>query len=162
MAELRARRGFLVRLVRPPRTSAASERGPRDRAVDAAVREVQSPNELAADIARNLGSVLNTRKGCGSVLPGFGLGDYEVERNALRAIDCLHAELLAAVCAHEPRLREPSVRLLGRRRHDVVRFAIAGRVEGRRCALDVDLNTTTRGVEVRVAELEVRLAEAAP
>jgi type VI secretion system protein len=116
-------------------------------------RLAQLPRERAvAEIARNLGFVFNTRKGCGSALPDFGLGDYEREPNTHRAVEALRVELLAAVRRHEPRLGEPAVRLLGRYHHDMVRFEIAGLVEGQPCVLEVDMSASTRHVEVSVVE----------
>jgi predicted component of type VI protein secretion system len=111
-----------------------------------------APERAPAEIARNLGFVFNTRKACGSVLADFGLGDYEREVNTARAVEALRAELLAAVNRHEPRICEPRVRLLGGWRYNLVRFEIAGQVDGQACALDVDIDTTTRHVTVRVAE----------
>lgn len=110
-----------------------------------------TPERAPAEIARNLGFVFNTRKACGSVLADFGLGDYEREVNTGRAVEALRAELLAAVHRHEPRLSEARVELLGRWRYNMVRFEIAGRVDGQACALDVDVDTTTRHVTVQVA-----------
>lgn len=115
-----------------------------------------APEPAPAEIARNLGFVFNTRKACGSVLADFGLGDYEREVNTGRAVEALRVELLAAVNRHEPRIREPRVRLLGGWRASMVRFEIAGRVDDRACALDVDIDTTTRQVTVRVAEAGAR------
>jgi predicted component of type VI protein secretion system len=115
-------------------------------------RLAQLPRERAlAEIARNLGFVFNTRKACGSVLPDFGIGDYEHEVNTHRAVEALRVELLAAVRRYEPRLGEAAVRLLGRYGYNMVRFEIAGRIEGQACALGVDIDTTTRHVEVRLA-----------
>lgn len=112
----------------------------------------RAPERAPAEIARSLGFVFNTRKACGSVLADFGLGDYEREVNTGRAVEALRAELLAAVHRHEPRIRDARVKLLGRRRTHLVRFEIAGRVDGQACALDVDIDTTTRHVTVQVAE----------
>lgn len=111
-----------------------------------------APERAPAEIARNLGFVFNTRKACGSVVADFGLGDYEREVNTGRAVEALRAELLAAVSRHEPRIREPRVRLLGGWHTDLVCFEIAGRVDGETCVLDVDIDTTTRRVTVQVAE----------
>lgn len=111
-----------------------------------------APERAPAEIARNLGFVFNTRKACGSVISDFGLGDYEREVNTGRVVEALRVELLAAVSRHEPRIREPRVRLLGGWRTHLVRFEIAGRVDGEACALDVDIDTTTRRVTVQVAE----------
>lgn len=105
-----------------------------------------------AEIARNLSFVFNTRKACGSVLPTFGLGDYERESNTHQAVEALRLELLAAVRQHEPRLRDPAVRLLGRYRYNMVRFELSGLADGQACALGVDLDTTTRQVVVLMDE----------
>jgi predicted component of type VI protein secretion system len=116
-------------------------------------RLTQLPRERAlAEVARNLGFVFNTRKACGSVLPDFGLGDYESEVNTHHAVEALRVEMLAAVREREPRMREPTVRLLGRYRYNMVRFEIAGLVEGQPCTLGVDIDTTTRHVDVLLAE----------
>jgi predicted component of type VI protein secretion system len=111
-----------------------------------------APGRASADVVRNLGFVLNTRKACGSVVADFGLGDFEAEATTARAVEALRGELLAAVRRHEPRLREPAVRLLGRWSYNMVRFEIAGRIDDRSCTLDVDIDTTTREVTVRDAE----------
>ncbi|HWU87578.1 MAG TPA: hypothetical protein VN253_09910, partial [Kofleriaceae bacterium] len=56
------------------------------------------PRERAlAEIARNLGFVFNTRKDCGSVLPEFGIGEYEGEPNTHGAVEALRLELGAAI-----------------------------------------------------------------
>jgi predicted component of type VI protein secretion system len=116
-------------------------------------RLAQLPREHAvAEIARNLGFVFNTRKEVGSVTSDFGLGDYEHEVNTHQAVETLRVELLAAVRRHEPRLGAPAVRLLGRYHYNMVRFEITGVVEGQTCGIGVDIDTTTRRVEVLVGE----------
>lgn len=110
------------------------------------------PERALAEIVRNLGFVFNTRKDCGSVLAGFGLGDYEGESNTHHAVEALRIELGAVARRYEPRLGEIAVKLLGRHGYNRVRFEIAGRVDGRSCALGVDVDTTTRRFEVFVAE----------
>ncbi len=118
-------------------------------------RLAQLPRErMLAEVARNLGFVFNTRKACGSVLADFGLGDYERDVNTHHAVETLRVELLAAVRRHEPRMAEVSVRLLGRYRYNMVRFEIAGLVDSQACAIGVDIDTTTRSVEVLVAEAD--------
>lgn len=102
------------------------------------------------EVARNLGFVFNTRKACGSVIADYGLGDYEHEVAITRAVEALRGELLASVRRYEPRLRDPAVRLRGGWSHHMVRFEIAGRLDGQPCAFEVDVDTTTR--EIRVQE----------
>lgn len=127
MAEpARRRQAFLGRLAHRPRAHALVE------------------------IARNLGFVFNTRKDCGSVLPEFGLGDYEREPTTQRAVEVLRGELAAAVRRYEPRLAGATVKLLGRYGYSMVRFEIAGVADGRPCALGVDVDTTTQHFEVYV------------
>jgi predicted component of type VI protein secretion system len=111
------------------------------------------PEPASAEVVRSLGFVLNTRKACGSVVADFGLGDFEAEGTTARAVDALRDELLAIVRRHEPRLRDPAVRLLGRWRSNMVRFELAGRLEDQPCVLDVDIDTTSRAVTVRGAEV---------
>lgn len=111
-----------------------------------------APERPSADVVRNLGFVFNTRKACGSVVADFGLGDFDAESTTARAVEALRGELLAIVRRHEPRLREPAVRLLGRWSYNMVRFEIAGQLGDRACILDVDIDTTTREVLVRDAE----------
>lgn len=110
-----------------------------------------APERASAEVARNLGFVFNTRKACGSVVVDFGLGDFEAEGTTTRAVEALRGELLSAVRRYEPRLREPAVRLLGRWGYRMVRFEVAGRIDDQPCALDVDIDTTTREVAVRDA-----------
>lgn len=120
-------------------------------------RLAQLPRErVLVEIARNLGFIFNTRKACGSVFADFGLGDYERESNTHQAVEALRLELLAVVRRHEPRMTEASVKLLGRYGYNMVRFEISGLVDGQACALGVDIDTTTRGVEVLVAEADRR------
>lgn len=111
----------------------------------------RAPESAPAEVARNLGFVLNTRKACGSVIAELGLGDFEAEGTTHRALDVLRGELLAAVTRNEPRLAEPAVRLLGRWRHNMVRFELAGQIDDQLCTLDVDIDTTTREVTVHEA-----------
>lgn len=112
-------------------------------------RLTRSPAGSApALVAENLGHVLNTRKGCGSVLPEFGLGDYEDAPNTHDAVIVLGKELRAVVLRYEPRLAEPEVTLLGRHGYRMIRFSITGLVDGQPQAFAVDVNTSDRHVHV--------------
>ena len=112
----------------------------------------RAPEAASSEVVRNLGFVLNTRKACGSVIADFGLGDYEREGTTSRAVEALRSELLIAVRRHEPRLHAPKVRVLGGWRFNFVRFEIAGDIDDRPCAIDVDIDTTTNHVTVHDAE----------
>lgn len=113
------------------------------------LRLTRSPvGSTAALVAENLGHVLNTRKGCGSVFPEFGLGDYESAPNTHDAVIVLGKELRAVVLRYEPRLAAPEVTLLGRYGYRMIRFTITGLVDGEPQAFAVDVNTSDRHVDV--------------
>jgi type VI secretion system lysozyme-like protein len=113
------------------------------------LRLTQTPaGSTAALVADNLGHVLNTRKGCGSVFPEFGLGDYESAPNTHDAVIVLGKELRAVVLRYEPRLQEPEVTLRGRHGYRMIRFSITGLVDGQPQAFAVDVDTTDRHVDV--------------
>ncbi|MCX4244132.1 type VI secretion system baseplate subunit TssE [Paraliomyxa miuraensis] len=99
-------------------------------------------------VAQNLEHVLNTRKGCGSVLPDLGLGDYEAAPNTHEAVIVLERELRALVLRFEPRLSEPEVALAGRHGYRMVRFSLRGLVDGAPRAFAIDIDTSTRHVDV--------------
>ncbi|NVB39235.1 GPW/gp25 family protein [Pseudenhygromyxa sp. WMMC2535] len=101
-------------------------------------------------LARNLEHLLNTRKGCGSVFGELGLGDYEAAPNAAEAVGALRGELLRQVRRYEPRLAEPELELLGGFGYSKVRFELRGRLRGARQLFWLDLDTTTRAVEVAI------------
>ncbi|MFV8749336.1 GPW/gp25 family protein [Nannocystaceae bacterium ST9] len=119
------RRSFIARLTRGPRR----------------------PESEA--IARNLQHVLNTRKGSSGIM-AFGLGDYEAAANTRDAVLMLLVEIEQLAIRHEPRLREPKVVLLGRHGYSRVRFELQGLVRGARQLFWLDLDTTTREVEVAI------------
>jgi len=104
-------------------------------------------------IARNLEHLLNTRKGCGSVIAEFGLGDYEAAANTRDAVLILRAELERLTQRYEPRLVDPRVTLLGREGYSRVRFELEGRLRGAQQLFWLDLDTTTRQVEVAIVRV---------
>ncbi|MCH9679846.1 MAG: GPW/gp25 family protein [Deltaproteobacteria bacterium] len=104
--------------------------------------------DLSAQVATNLGHVLNTRKGCGSVIPELGLGDYEGAATTHDAVLVLVRELRALVVRYEPRLRDPEVTLRGRYGYRMVRFSLQGTVEGVVGKFHIDIDTSTRHVDV--------------
>ncbi|MEM9458698.1 MAG: GPW/gp25 family protein [Myxococcota bacterium] len=124
-------RSFLSRLTRRTRPS---EQAP-----------TQAPTQAVVD---NLIHVFNTRKGCGSVIEPFGLGDYEAAVNTHDAVNVLLAELPALVERYEPRLQDPKVVLEGRYGYSKIRFGLRGRVQDLACDFVVDIDTTTRQVDV--------------
>lgn len=112
-------------------------------------RLTRSPGLPAPEqVAQNLGHVLNTRKGCGSVLPELGLGDYEAAPNTHEAVIVLERELRALVLRFEPRLSDPEVVLAGRHGYRMVRFSLRGRLDGAPWTFGIDIDTSTRHVSV--------------
>jgi type VI secretion system protein len=110
------------------------------------------PSEpVLASIARNLCVVLNTRKGCGSVVPGFGLGDYEEHPNTVEAVSALTGEIASLVRRYEPRLAGPEVRLLGREGTSRVCFVLTGAVSGQPAVFHVAIHSEYRNVIVSLA-----------
>lgn len=112
-------------------------------------RLAQVPAQAApAVIVRNLEHVLNTRKGCGSVIEEFGLGDYDAAPTTHEAVILLRAELEALTRRYEPRLSSPQVRLLGGHGYRGVRYELRGQVRGQDLVFWLDIDTTTRHVHV--------------
>lgn len=110
------------------------------------------PAESAVEsVARNLGVVLNTRKGCGSVIADFGLGDYDGYPNTIEAVSALKDEIAALVRRHEPRLARPQVTLLGRLGPNRVCFALAGAVAGHTYTFHIVIHSEFRNVTVALA-----------
>lgn len=104
-------------------------------------------HELDA-IARNLEAVFNTRKGVGSVVEGYGLGDYEAHWNTPDVVRTLTGEIADGVRRYEPRIADPEVELLARDAHLWIRFVVSGTVSGARHAFHVDMDTKYRRVVV--------------
>lgn len=112
-------------------------------------RLTQSPGRSTPGlVADNLGHVLNTRKGCGSVIPELGLGDYEAAPNTHEAVLVLERELRSLVLRYEPRLRDPEVKVRGRHGYCVVRFSLTGCIDEARHSFEIEIDTTTRHVDV--------------
>lgn len=107
-----------------------------------------SARPLPEQVARNLVNVLNTRKGCGSAIPDLGLGDYEEAPNTHDAVLVLERELRELVLRYEPRVLEPTVELRGGHGYRKVRFALQGTVDGTPRDFAIEIDTSTRQVEV--------------
>ena len=115
----------------------------------ARLTQAPPPPGIAA-VVQNLEHLLNTREGCGSVVAGLGLGDYEAGKTTHQAVLLLRAEIEKLVRSFEPRVLEPRVKLLGRLSYRLVRFELRGRVCDDAQVLWLDIDTTTRQVKVRV------------
>lgn len=115
-------------------------------------RLAQLPAESTVEsVARNLGAVLNTRKGCGSVVADFGLGDYEAHTSTAEVVSALQQEIVTLVRRHEPRLAQPRVTLLGRLGPSRVCLALAGTVAGHAYTFHIVIHTELRNVSVALA-----------
>lgn len=58
-----------------------------------------------APIIDNLNHILNTKKGFGSYLADFGIGDYNAYRSRDKIIETIIAEIKENIAKHEPRVR---------------------------------------------------------
>jgi predicted component of type VI protein secretion system len=113
-------------------------------------RIARLPAEREVDrVRRNLGYLFNTKKGYGSVVADYGLGDYETGNSTDRSVLLLIDEMTAAVRQYEPALRDPEVTLLGRTDPAGVRLALTGTLDGVPRRFLLDMNTTDRSVAVQ-------------
>lgn len=116
-------------------------------------RLIGEPSQpLVEVVALNLENVLNTRKGSGSVIREFGLGDYERAGTTHDAVLILVEEIAQQCRRYEPRLFEPKVSLLGRSGYDEVRFELQGVLGGRRQLFWLDLSTSNRTVKINIVK----------
>lgn len=109
---------------------------------------IAAPSERDA-IAQNLEHLLNTRKGSGSMIAPLGLGDYEVAATTRDAVVLLRAELEQIVAQYEPRLQGARVQLWGRLGYRTIRFELEGLVGESHERWWIDIDTTTRQVQLR-------------
>lgn len=107
-----------------------------------------APEDELDAIERNLEAMFNTRKGVGSVVAGYGLGDYEAFLNTPALLRTLTAEIEAGVRSYEPRIADPEVRLVARDPRLWIRFEVAGTVAGAPYAFHIDLSTKFRNVVI--------------
>lgn len=107
-----------------------------------------APESESDRIIRNLNRVFNSRKGYGSVVEGFGLGDYEDASNTPKLLGTLMDEIVAAVRRYEPGLEAPSVELAGKDPKLWVRFVLSGLVGGVPQAFYIDMDSKYRNVVV--------------
>jgi type VI secretion system protein len=119
--------------------------------------EERFARELLA-VSRNIGAVLNSRKGYGSVVSAFGLGDYEgsldeegtweIHLGTRDILSVLLPELTEQLARFEPRLLAPKVKVLGRDGNLRAVFSIEGSLSGRPVRFRVALHTIYRDVVV--------------
>jgi type VI secretion system lysozyme-like protein len=116
-------------------------------------RLIGEPSQpLVEVVAVNLENVLNTRKGSGSVIREFGLGDYERAATTHESVLILIEEIAELCRRYEPRLREPKVSLLGRSGYDELRFELEGQLAGHRQLFWLDMSPNHRTVKITIVE----------
>ena len=96
-------------------------------------------------ICRNLLAIYNTRRGSGSVVRDFGLGQYDV--HAADA-EMLRQEIEDQTRRHEPRLTDPRIELVGRRPRGQIVFVLSGRVGSEILERRVIFDMATHAVEL--------------
>ncbi|WP_428261494.1 GPW/gp25 family protein [Haliangium sp.] len=106
------------------------------------------PESARAGIVRNLNQVLNAKKGYGSVMSGFGLGDFETRWSNGELQSSLTRELEEAVRRYEPRLVDPLVVLIGSHRRWWIRWRLSGTVAGAEAVFAVDMDIRYRDIVV--------------
>jgi type VI secretion system lysozyme-like protein len=57
------------------------------------------------DIVDNLNNVLNTRKGFGSFVKNFGIGDWNAYKSRGKIVETIMAEIKENIANYEPRVR---------------------------------------------------------
>lgn len=106
---------------------------------------------LPQEIAANLGAVLSSRKGYGSVVPELGLGEFYSRHSSRGATEILQEELLRNITALEPRLEQAQINLLGEDPDFWLHFTVNGVAAGEPVKLIVSFQTTLGAVKVRLA-----------
>lgn len=104
--------------------------------------------EPLAAIARNLEFVLNSQRGYAAGSDCFGLGDHNIYEESKPHLDSLIADMFGQVRRHEPRLRAPIVRYVGREGSLWACFEISGRVLDEPQAFNVRFHVILRQVRV--------------
>lgn len=82
--------------------------------------------DLVQGIARNLEAVLNTKRGYGSVVEVFGLGEHDVFRESKSRMDTLLGEMLDQIRRYEPRLLNVALVFAGRESSNWALFRVTG------------------------------------
>jgi len=99
-------------------------------------------------IASNLQAVLNAKEGYAASVEVFGLGRYDGHYGNQELLETLVEEMLAKVSAYEPRLRDPSIALVGRDPMLWVRFLLTGVCDGLPCSFTISFHSVFRHVKV--------------
>ena len=82
-------------------------------------------------IVDNLNRVLNTKKGFGYWLEGFGIGDYNIYRGRAQIVKTLVAEIKENIERFEPRVRIDSVEEVEAESPFRLKFQVSGIFVGR-------------------------------
>ena len=85
-----------------------------------------------ADIVRNLGHLLKSKRDYASFLPQFGLGETFHRPVTPATIELLRREIVSLVNLYEPRLNDLKVITLPRAADGTLRFRLSGQLAGGR------------------------------
>lgn len=102
----------------------------------------------ADSIAKNLEAVLNAKEGYSAAVEIFGIGRYDGIYAHQRLVETLAHEMLEKVRVFEPRIKEPSLGLVGRYRALWALFRLTGRYNGEPCSFEIFFHCVFRNVRV--------------
>src|SRR5271170_4014217 len=88
-------------------------------------RNKGNATELASIVA-NLNQLLNTKKGFGFFVPGYGIGDYNEFRSRTKIIETLKAEIQENIAKFEPRVKLEKIDAVGSASPFRLKFQITG------------------------------------
>jgi len=106
------------------------------------------PSPAVTNIARNLQAVLNAKEGYAAAVEVFGIGRYDGHYGHRELLDTLTSEMLAKVRVFEPRLKEPTLKFVGKDRLLWVRFVLTGLCNQEPCSFQVFFHSVFRQVRV--------------
>jgi type VI secretion system protein len=89
-------------------------------------KEHQAEATEIASILANLNQLLNTKKGFGSWIPKYGIGDYNEFRARRKIIETLRAEIEENIATFEPRVKLDKIDAVGSTSPFRLKFQISG------------------------------------
>ena len=91
---------------------------------------------------------LDSKEGYAASVEVFGIGRYDGIYGHQRLIETLIGEMLEKVKAFEPRVKEPTICLVGRYRALWVLFRLSGRCKDQPCSFELFFHSVFRNVRV--------------
>lgn len=117
-------------------------------------REIPHRGHALDHIRENLHHIFNSRRGYGSPLQGFGLGQPDAHADSVAAAKQVMAEMIRDIHQFEPRLQGPTLRTTGRSPDLKILMELRARHNGRIVAFRLSYSPVYSGVDVEVAEDE--------